>query len=881
MFICETWIRPNTDFPLTTAHHKSYIHPRQQQSHLGRPSGGVALFIKHSITRYVKKVFMDKQETISVLFDKAILGLDKDVLMCFVYIPPEGASYYHDKPESNGVYQLELDLLDLTSKHPNTHLLIAGDFNARTGNKQDFIHNDNMDFTDFAEFYPCDGFDAERLSRDEETNTFGESIIELSCSFGVHMLNGRYTDRPGEFTCLPSTGKSVVDYIIMDTELHSRVKSFAVLPNTDSDHHPIACDLWGAHHIPSNNTAHKWTRYKWKEENRAMFTQRLHDDTGRDLMLKIENCLDIGDADGSAEYLTDLLTHASKSMVMREYRPARQPPWWDEECEERKQTKYRRLNVFRRTRTEEDLQAYKQSRKEFRLMCDVKAAEFKESEKNRLIEESRNPRNLWKCMRRITRDSSVTVTIDPDEWYNYFELLTNGNRTAVDENFLDVVKRYLVEHDENCNECSNNHVHYDYTLNREIVPSEIKVAIDCMKTGKAPGPDGLSIEFYKNMPENVLLPLLSKLYNIIMEKGKFPEKWCQAIICPLYKGKGSKHLKNNYRGISLLNVIGKVFTKVLNNRFVNWTEKNELLKYEQIGYRQGFSTVDHLFSMQAIVQKYLTRKAGRIYILYVDFSKAFDCIQHDILWYVLLKNGCHGNFITVIRDMYSKLTSCVKTSSTGLSNYFKCELGTRQGCMLSPALFIQFLNEYINMLNESDCKGVFITEELPNLLGLMYADDIGNVTDTVGRLQCILNTLASFCYKFGMKVNVDKTQIMVFRNGGPLRRNEKWFYKGQPVKVTSYYDYLGLTVSCVMNWSKATHKLAMKALKAVHIIKKFALCCNCTDVLLLFSLFDKVVLPILIYGSEVCGVEYHIHTEKVHVRFCKYALNASSNVPDL
>ena len=146
--------------------------------------------------------------------------------------------------------------------------------------------------------------------------------------------------------------------------------------------------------------------------------------------------------------------------------------------------------------------------------------------------------------------------------------------------------------------------------------------------------------------------------------------------------------------------------------------------------------------MQAIVQKYLTRKAGRIYILYVDFSKAFDCIQHDILCYVLLKNGCNGNFITVVRDMYSKLTSCVKTSSTGLSNYFKCELGTRQGCMLSPALFIQFLNEYINMLNESDCKGVFITEELPNLLGLMYADDIGNVTDTVGRLQCILNTLA-------------------------------------------------------------------------------------------------------------------------------------------
>ena len=73
--------------------------------------------------------------------------------------------------------------------------------------------------------------------------------------------------------------------------------------------------------------------------------------------------------------------------------------------------------------------------------------------------------------------------------------------------------------------------------------SEIKVAIDCIKRGQAPGPDGLSTEFNENMPENVLLPLLSKLYTIIMDKGKLKKKMCQAIICPLYKGKRSRYLK--------------------------------------------------------------------------------------------------------------------------------------------------------------------------------------------------------------------------------------------------------------------------------------------------------------------------------------------------
>ena len=127
--------------------------------------------------------------------------------------------------------------------------------------------------------------------------------------------------------------------------------------------------------------------------------------------------------------------------------------------------------------------------------------------------------------------------------------------------------------------------HYDCQLSKEIVTKEIHIAIECMKSGKAPGPDGFVIEFYKNFPSDIMLHFLCKLFNLILEKGEFPYQWCQAIICPLYKGKGSIHEKNNYRGISLLNVVGKIFTKVMNNRLVNWAEANGLLKQEQIGYR--------------------------------------------------------------------------------------------------------------------------------------------------------------------------------------------------------------------------------------------------------------------------------------------------------
>ena len=212
----------------------------------------------------------------------------------------------------------------------------------------------------------------------------------------------------------------------------------------------------------------------------------------------------------------------------------------------------------------------------------------------------------------------------------------------------------------------------------------------------------------------------------------------------------------NYRGISLLNVVGKIFIKVLNARLVNWAESRSLMKQEQIGYRKGCSTVDHLFSLQACVQKYLSKPRGRLYILYVDFSKAFDSINHDLMWYVMMKNGCHGNFLNVLRNMYNMLISCVKTGPDRISKYFCCEIGTRQGCMISPTLFVQFLNEYINILDSCGCEGLYVTDDLCNLVALLYADDMGNLADIVGRLQKILESLSLFCSMYGMNVNLKK-----------------------------------------------------------------------------------------------------------------------------
>ena len=208
-------------------------------------------------------------------------------------------------------------------------------------------------------------------------------------------------------------------------------------------------------------------------------------------------------------------------------------------------------------------------------------------------------------------------------------------------------------------------------------------------------------------------------------------------------------------------------------------------------FRRNYSTVDNLFSLQAIIQKYLSKQGGRFYCLYVDFRKDFDKINHLKLFQCLKGHGIHGNFLKVLLSMYKNLSSCIKTVN-GLTDFFECNTGTRQGDKSSSIIFNSFINQLCIALRK-DCKnGIYINENIPDIICLMFADDIANCSDTFVNLQKQLNIIQEFCLDTGMEVNLDKTEINVFRNGGPLRLNEKWYFRNKQVSVTSCYKYMGL-----------------------------------------------------------------------------------------
>lgn len=292
------------------------------------------------------------------------------------------------------------------------------------------------------------------------------------------------------------------------------------------------------------------------------------------------------------------------------------------------------------------------------------------------------------------------------EWVTHFQTLLN-RVVEVNKEHQTSVTQALVDHEASCNLCLSN---APDELNCEISTEEVDKCIGSLPKGKAADMDGLVNEMYKavNTPasKHQLSSYLKTLFNRILETGVYPKDWCVAILSPLHKG-GDVNEPNNFKGILLLSTMSKIFTKIINKRLVSWAE-NQGLKYEeQAGYRQGYSTVDQVFVLQSVVQKYTTRPKGRFYVAFIDFSKAFDTIPHSLLFYKLIKSGVHGNVLHVLQSMYKHLKSCVR-SKDSLTECFQCNTGTRHGCMLSPFLFTLYINELIDMLRQ--CKGVYIDE---------------------------------------------------------------------------------------------------------------------------------------------------------------------------
>ena len=245
-------------------------------------------------------------------------------------------------------------------------------------------------------------------------------------------------------------------------------------------------------------------------------------------------------------------------------------------------------------------------------------------------------------------------------------------------------------------------------LNSEISQSEILKAIKALKNNKTPGVDRVLNEYIKQT-STMFLPIYHKLFNMIFDSGILPDSWLVGIIKPIYKNKGNADDPSNYRPITILSCMGKLFTAVLNQRLISFIEENNLLNKNQCGFRKGYSTCDNIFVLHAIIEYMKVRKL-KLFSAFVDFEKAFDSVWRVALWSKLIKYNINGKILNIIKNIYSNIKSCVNFNGEQ-SQFFDCNNGLRQGENLSPILFSLFLNDAENFLSQNPQVGLNIYDQ--------------------------------------------------------------------------------------------------------------------------------------------------------------------------
>ena len=546
--------------------------------------------------------------------------------------------------------------------------------------------------------------------------------------------------------------------------------------------------------------------------------------------------------------------------------PDNSKPWWDDDLEHMRKAKYNCLKMWRLEQTTESHNRYKETRNKFKKMYKDKQNNYRQHLKEK-FSNAKYMNDMWKYVKAFRETKSCINAITTDEWNTYFENLLN-TQNELDEVHNDHVTEYINWHKENCEECENGG---NDTLNHYVTIEEVHEAIVNLANKKSPGTDGIVNEILKD-GKTILVPLITRLFNSILYSGIYPDEWCKAIIVPIHKG-GDVNNTTNYRGISLLPNLGKLFCKLINKRLIKWADDNNHMCEQQAGFTKGKSTIDQIFILQSVIGKYLKKKKGRCYTIFVDFAKAFDRVPHNHLFYMLCTKGAHGRVLNVLQNMYTKLQSCV-SNGYNLSDFFNCSVGTRQGCMISPFLFIFYLNELVRTCAE--LPGIYINENHKNLNMLLYADDLVIIGDQVGRIQKLLDALGLFCKKWGLSVNMNKTKAMVYRNGGIIRKNEKFYFDNSQIENVSYYKYLGVLISTRLSWTPAQKYLSAQADRACYSLKDIIYNCDYSFTIA-NKLFDTCVMPILNYGSEIFATNIHECIEAVKIRYYKRLLGVGRN----
>ena len=394
-----------------------------------------------------------------------------------------------------------------------------------------------------------------------------------------------------------------------------------------------------------------------------------------------------------------------------------------------------------------------------------------------------------------------------------------------------------------------------------VTETEINKIVRALKDS-ATGHDDISSQLLK-LAWNSIVDPLTHICNMSLTEGVFPNTLKVANVIPLYKS-DDPICFNHYRPVSLLCILSKVFEKIMYDRLLNFVDKFDLLYAHQYGFRKNRSTYMALLSLVDNLTRAL-ENGEHVVGVYLDFSKAFDTVDHMILLQKLYHYGVRGCAHDWFTSNLSNRSQFV-TYNGVKSNLNNVKCGVPQGSILGPLLFLLYINDL-----SFACKRTF---------PVLFADDSnlflsGKNTDQVQQMiNDELKDIVIWLRANKLSLNISKTHYMLFSNKKIIQPNVTIEINGQPITCVTKTKFLGVIIDNKLTWKEHISYICGKVAKGIWIISKVRKYLNKNTLL---DLYNSFIYPYRTYCNQVWGLSCQSYMNAL-VKLQKRAIRIISGV---
>ena len=752
----ELWLDKDqlSDLNLINPKFKSFgVSPVDPKMHItvGRKYGGVGFLWKKELEHMITPINFDYDWMVG-------LELTNDDTKCTfinVYLPYQ--SYDNQDEYMNKLGKLQAVINELST----TSICILGDFNAD-------ISNSSL-------------FSPQLKNFINESGLIVSDLDKLPISSFTHVSHAWSTT-------------SWIDHCISSADMHDSIANLDIkYEYVSSDHKPLLIEI-DIKHLPKydfsqTNSIH--SKINWNnlsQNNLATYTESSEYFLSRvkipqnTVLCKSGKCTDKSHLDGINILYNDIiyaLQQSSKVLLKSRNMDSKKyhyVPGWNEQVKESHTAAREAFHLWKlcgQPRTGALASLMRRSRANYKYalrFCRLKEDQYRAESLAKSLT-SNNCNQFWKSVKKVNGNNiPLSGCIDgangnaniAQMWKKHYESQFNSLKSKINaKSFPDC------DIDVNC------------FINRE----ELRACINSIKNGKSPGLDNITAEHLK-FSSNRLIYLLEMCFNSMLTHSFLPAKMIQSVITPIIKDKLGKACdKSNYRPIALSTILSKVFEQLLLNRLTPYL----VTTCNQFGFKEKHSTDMSIFLLKEIIRYYQSHGSA-MFVCFMDASKAFDRIDHDLLFQKLSARNVPIYLIRILCYWYKNQLLCVKWGNN-LSDFFNVNNGVRQGGILSPLLFNIYINDLSIKLNSQYIGCVFNTVIINHLI---YADDIVLVAPSAKGLQILVN----ICYEYGLCYNITfnekKTVYMVIRSN--IFKNTLFpdLYIGiNALKQVTKYKYLG------------------------------------------------------------------------------------------